>query len=147
MRFVCDAMLGTLATYLRMCGHDTAYALDRDVEDADRVAELARREGRTLLTRNRSLAAREAEAILVEPHEVEDQLAVLVDAGIDLSLPEEPARCSVCNGSLVRVDATERTPEYAPAPDRDAVWRCPDCGQHFWRGSHWDDVAETLASL
>jgi uncharacterized protein with PIN domain len=147
MRLFCDAMLGTLATYLRMCGHDTAYALDRDVEAADRVAALARHEERTLLTRNRSLAATEDEAILVEPHEIDAQLGVLADAGVELSLPDEPTQCSVCNGSLVPVAATERTPDYAPDPDREGVWRCPDCGQHFWRGSHWDDVAETLAEL
>jgi len=41
----------------------------------------------------------------------------------------------------------EATPDYAPETGEQPVWRCPDCGKHFWRGSHWDDVAETLAAL
>ena len=57
-RVLLDAMLGKLATYLRMCGHDAAYA-----------------------------------------------------------------------------------------PDDRPVWRCPDCDQWFWKGSHWDRVADVLASV
>jgi hypothetical protein len=38
-------------------------------------------------------------------------------------------------------------PEYAPDPEDTDVWRCIDCGQFFWKGSHWDDVADTLAGL
>ncbi|PSP98633.1 hypothetical protein BRC89_07140 [Halobacteriales archaeon QS_4_70_19] len=64
--FLLDVMLGKLATYLRMCGHDATYALD------------------------------------------------------------------------------ERAPY---APDDRSVWRCNRCGQQFWRGSHWDRVAETLAAV
>jgi uncharacterized protein with PIN domain len=32
-------------------------------------------------------------------------------------------------------------------PGETAVWRCRDCGQHFWKGSHWADMAGTLAEL
>jgi uncharacterized protein with PIN domain len=35
-RLLLDAMLGNLATYLRMCGYDAADATDRGVEAADR---------------------------------------------------------------------------------------------------------------
>lgn len=34
-RFLLDAMLGTLTTYLRMCGYDAAYALDHEIEADD----------------------------------------------------------------------------------------------------------------
>jgi hypothetical protein len=59
-------MCGKLATYLRMCGHDTASALDRGVECDDELAGLAREENRTLLTRDTALACRVEEAILLE---------------------------------------------------------------------------------
>ena len=55
---LCDVMLGSLVTYLRMCGYDAADALDRGIEADERLLELAREEGRTLLTRDRQLAAR-----------------------------------------------------------------------------------------
>ncbi|MFB6183221.1 MAG: Mut7-C RNAse domain-containing protein [Haloarculaceae archaeon] len=146
-RLLLDVMLGKLATYLRMCGYDAAYALDRGVEDDDAVAALADEEGRTLLTRDRSLAAAADASVLVTARDVRDQLRELAAGGFVLQLDDEPRYCGACNGPVEAVDRTEPTPEYAPDPDTERVWRCRDCGQHFWKGSHWDDVAETLASL
>jgi uncharacterized protein with PIN domain len=147
MRLLLDAMCGKLATYLRMCGHDAAYALDRGVEADDRLLALARAEDRRLVTRDRGLAARAEDAILVESKAVHDQLRELAAAGVDLTLPDEPARCGRCNAPLEQLPEDATTPEYAPESSVEAVWRCPDCGQHFWKGSHWADVRETLAEV
>jgi hypothetical protein len=146
-RLLLDAMLGKLATYLRMCGYDAAYALDEGVEDDDAVLGLAVDEGRTLLTRDAALAGRAPAALLLETRAVEDQLRELAAAGFDLELAAEPSRCGRCNGPLVRVGPGQSTPAYAPDTETTAVWRCRSCGQHFWRGSHWDEVAATLADL
>ena len=144
---VLDAMLGKLATYLRMCGYDAAYALDRDAEaDADLLA-LAETEGRRLVTRDAELAGKRADAVLLTAREVDDQLRELVAAGFELELSEEPVRCGTCNAPVEPVDRTEPTPEYAPDPAETAVWRCRDCGQHFWKGSHWADVADQIREL
>lgn len=143
-RFLVDAMLGKLATYLRMCGYDAAYALDEDAEADDDLLEVAARGDRTVLTRDRQLAARAPQSILLESRDVEAQLRELAGAGLDLKLAAEPVRCGDCNGSLDAVAATEPTPEYAPDAAEEDVRRCSACGQHFWRGSHWDDVAETI---
>jgi uncharacterized protein with PIN domain len=146
-RLLCDAMLGKLATYLRMCGYDTAYALDRDVEDADAILAWAREEDRTLLTRNATLAERAPDAIHLEAHDPDAQLAELQEAGIDLSLPDEPQRCSQCNGPVTRAGGDEPRPDYAPSSDEGPAWRCEECGQFYWKGSHWDDLASTLDTL
>ncbi|MEF8800748.1 MAG: Mut7-C RNAse domain-containing protein [Halolamina sp.] len=173
-------MLGKLATYLRMCGYDAAYALDRGIEDDERLREIAAEEDRTLLTRDEQLADRTPDALLLTEQAVTDQLRELVDAGFDLSLADPPVRCGSCNGLLERVAHTGRqsagervahtgrqsagervahtgrqsagervddepTPEHVP--DDEMVFRCRDCGQWFWRGSHWDDVEQRLASL
>lgn len=138
---LCDAMLGSLARLLRMCGYDTAYALDRGLEADDAVAALARREGRVLLTRDHELAARVDGAVRLDARDVDAQLAELDAAGFTLSL-DEPARCGACNGPLAALEAGATRPEHAPA-DR-PLWRCRDCGKHFWRGSHWTAVAERL---
>jgi len=152
MRLLTDAMLGTLTTYLRFAGHDTAYTLEKGVEADDAVLGLADREDRRLVTRDRGLAARASGGFLLTERDVEDQLAELAEQGLALSVPEEPARCGSCNGELERVPAGESTPEYAPgASSSDSggfrVWRCVDCGQHFWKGSHWERMSETLACL
>jgi hypothetical protein len=143
-RFLVDAMLGKLATYLRMCGYDAAYALDRDAEADDDLLEIARAEGRTVLTRDVSLARRAPAAVLVESRDVEEQLRELRAADVELSLDDRPSRCGACNGPVEAVAPEEPTPGYAPDPASTDVWRCRDCGQHFWKGSHWDDVRKRL---
>ena len=140
-------MLGKLATYLRMCGYDAAYTLDDELEADDAILERLRETGRTLVTRDRRLANAAETAVLLTGREVDDQLRELAAAGYDLELADEPARCGVCNSPVEQVDTDERTPEYAPDPADVAVWRCVECGQHFWKGSHWDDVAATLSGL
>jgi uncharacterized protein with PIN domain len=157
MRLLLDTMLGTLVTYLRMCGHDTAYALDRTPdggdangpEDAestgvgdDELLALARAEGRRLVTRDVDLAARAEDAILIDAKDIEGQVRELRAAGVDLSL-DSPEWCSRCNARLEVVEGGE-TPDYAPNPDDRRVWWCRACGQHYWKGSHWDDVRERL---
>jgi len=143
-RFLCDAMLGKLARYLRMCGYDTAYALDRDVEADDAVRELAIREDRRLLTRDAALADRTVGAVRLSERGIEGQLRELDAEGVSLSLPETPSRCGRCNGPLEPVDAAASTPSDAPDPSETGVWRCERCGGHFWKGSHWDDVGQRL---
>lgn len=147
MRVLIDAMCGGTVAYLRMCGHDAVYAGDRGLEDADAVLVAARTEGRTVITRNVPLADRADDAILLESRDVEEQLRELAAAGVDLTLAPEPRRCGRCNGDLDSVERTESTPEYAPDPAETRVWRCRDCGQCFWKGSHWDRVRETLAAV
>ncbi|MFB6179880.1 MAG: Mut7-C RNAse domain-containing protein [Halorientalis sp.] len=146
-RLLLDVMLGKLTTYLRMCGYDAAYALDRDTEADDRLLAMARAEGRTLVTRDRELADRANDAVLVTTRDVTDQLRELRDAGFRLALPDRPVRCGQCNGVVERVPAANSTPDYAPDPAETPVWKCRDCGQCFWTGSHWEDVAETLREL
>jgi uncharacterized protein len=142
-----DVMCGGITAYLRMCGYDAVYAGDRDLEADDALLAVARAEGRTLVTRDVQLATRAENAILLESRDVEDQLVELRAAGIALSLAEEPEFCGRCNRSLETVSADEPTPEYAADPGDVEVWRCADCGQYFWRGSHWKRVERTLSRL
>ncbi|MCD2202049.1 Mut7-C RNAse domain-containing protein [Halobacterium sp. KA-6] len=138
-------MLGSLARMLRMCGHDAAYCLDRGVEADDAIRDLAAREDRVLVTRDRELAERAPESILVESKDVDDQLREVAAAGVDLT-PTPGERCGACNGELHEVEGETEIPEYVP-DDALPVWRCEDCGQYFWEGSHWDDVEKRLAAL
>lgn len=144
-RLLVDAMLGTLVTYLRMCGHDTMYVQEEGIEADDAIRERAAATDRTLITRDRELAARTADAVLLEVREVEAQLAALQANGIEIDLPTEPDRCSVCNGRVERIDPDER-PDHAP----DAVahvWQCRECEQFFWKRSHWERMQATITDL
>nr|WP_267663204.1 Mut7-C RNAse domain-containing protein [Halorubrum yunnanense] len=159
-------MCGKLATYLRMCGYDAGYALDRGIEADDRLLSLAVDEGRTLITRDRELAARADGALLLTERDVLDQLREVAEAGLPVGLAAEPTRCGDCNGPVERVGpegadvGPDDRPEYVPddvgtsrtdeetGGDSDAdprpAWRCRDCGQWFWKGGHWESVAERL---
>src|SRR2546428_10147688 len=55
MKFAADCMLGTLAKWLILLGHDVAYF--PRIEDHELV-QMARQEGRTILTRDRRLVQR-----------------------------------------------------------------------------------------
>jgi len=151
-RILLDAMCGGLRGFLRMCGHDAAYALERGVEADEGVLAVAAAEDRTVVTRDERLAARADDAILLTEHEPVDQLVELAAAGVDLTLDAEPSRCGRCNGRLERVaegDADAGVgarPEYVPDEVGD-LWCCRDCGQYFWKGSHWERVERTLADV
>ncbi|WP_265108036.1 Mut7-C RNAse domain-containing protein [Halosolutus halophilus] len=147
MHLLLDVMCGGIDSYLRMCGYDTVYAGDRGLEEDDEVLALARDEDRTLITRDVDLAARADESLLLESREVDAQLAELAAAGLDLTLTSDPEFCGRCNGPLEPVPETDSTPDYAPDPGSIDVWHCEACGQHFWRGSHWDRVARTLSEI
>lgn len=143
-RLLLDVMLGKLAVYLRMCGYDTAYAGDRAVEADWDIRELAREEDRRVVSRDAALIAGTADGIRLTERDIAAQLDELRAAGFALHLADPPARCGRCNGALERVPAGAARPDYAPAPGEFDCWRCADCGQWFWKGSHWDRVRETL---
>lgn len=142
-------MCGKLAVYLRVCGHDVAYALDRDVEADDRLLELAAAEDRIVVTRDEQLASRATGAHLLTERDVEDQLCELAEQGVDLTVPDQPERCGTCNGVLVaeaELTETETSEPNRPdhVPDDIPAFRCRDCGQWFWKGSHWERMVATL---
>jgi uncharacterized protein with PIN domain len=147
VRLLLDVMCGGLVSYLRMCNYDTVYAGDRGLEADDDLLAAALDENRTVVTRDVALASRTDESILLESRDVEEQLAALDAAGVDLSLAADPDFCGRCNGPLEGVDPGGSTSEYAPDPAAVETWRCRDCGQYFWRGSHWERVAATLSDI
>lgn len=143
MRFLVDEMLGSLARWLRLMGHDAAYA--RDVGDSAVLAR-ARAEGRVLLTRDVQLAkraARDPGSVLVRSRLLREQLAE-VAAAVDLTQAQPLSRCSVCNVELV--EATRAEVEVPPtvAATRNRFWRCPACGRAYWEGTHVDAIRRAL---
>lgn len=145
-QFLLDVMLGKLATYLRLCGYDTVYALDEGIEADDALKRRAESSGRVLVTRDQELAARTDGALLLETRDVADQLAELVAHGIPIELPEEPQRCSVCNGLVRTLGDEEQRPDHAP-DDIDPIWQCRACEQYFWKGSHWKRMGNIVGGV
>jgi len=145
-RFICDAMLGRLARWLRALGYDTEY--DDAIDDAVLVAR-GREEDRRVLTRDRALAkAWRVEAILLlEADDPMEQLEEVIRR-LGLAVPDRLfTRCTVCNTALKPLDpaqARDRVPEKAHAR-QSSFAECPDCDRVYWEGSHVRRMRRRLA--
>jgi hypothetical protein len=144
-----DRMLGPLTRYLRFMGYDTLSAnsfRQGDQREDTAILEIARREGRILLTRDRELARRAGDrAVLVRSEKVMAQLQQLVLLGL---VDPEPVmdRCALCNRRLRPATGEEiASADYAPSlqADLEFSW-CEGCRKLYWMGSHGRNLREDL---
>lgn len=147
-RFVVDAMLGSLARWLRILGFDARYA-DNVTRDEE-IAALAEAEGRIVVTRDRRLAQSTKSVLVSMEDDLDEQLAkVLAAVG---ERPSEAAlftRCSLCNEPLVPAGVEEargHVPEGVLSEGR-SFKKCSACGQVYWQGSHWERIVERFERL
>lgn len=147
LKLFCDAMLASLARWLRAAGYDTglapASASDRAVLDACRA------QSRILLTRDRHLAAHAGKGIAVVPltgNGLDAQVAELTIAlGIDWTFAPF-SRCLLDNTPLNDATPGERTRVPPRARDLPGPFRtCPTCGRVYWPGSHVRRMQARLA--
>lgn len=142
-RFIVDAMLGSLAKWLRILGYDADYASERD---DDELAWIARSEGRTLLTRDVQLSRRRGvKALLVQRQELEAQLRQVIES-LGLTLDNPFSRCPVCNAPLEEIGREKAAPLVPPfvLSTHSDFRSCPSCRKVFWRGTHWQKMRESL---
>lgn len=146
--FAADAMLGSLARWLRLFGFDCSF--DVDIEDA-RLIGTARAEERVVLTRDRAVARKAARALFIESDDLDAQL-LSVFRRLGVALPHEipMTRCSLCNALLER--ATQAVVDAAALPARvleshTEFYRCLKCGRFYWKGTHFDSMGQRLAGL
>ncbi len=150
MNLLCDHMLGTLATWLRLCGFDTYYA-SADIDD-DGLLDLAKKEARVLITRDKQLAerarTRHLSVISLTSTDLDEQLRhVLREMPLDLTLIL--TRCSVCNTPLESVEKG-LVKEHVPSKifiQHETFWRCPCCNKIYWKGSHYDNMLGKIENL
>jgi len=146
MKFAADCMLGTLAKWLILLGHDVAYF--PRIEDHELV-QMARREGRTILTRDRRLVQRRdaKDHILIESQNLRDQIRqVLEERRLRIRKDSLFRRCIKCNRRTLAVARTSVRAEVPPFVYRmkRRFTRCPGCRQVFWRATHVDRMFQDL---
>ena len=147
-RFMVDAMLGSLARWLRVLGYDTAY--DAAISDEQLVVR-SLEEGRHILTRDRALPEewRIDGCTVLEVEDSEEQLKYVLqrfglESGIRLF-----SRCTVCNsplGSISREAARDRVPPKV-FELHDTFAYCSTCDQVYWEGSHTERMRARLKAI
>ena len=145
MRFVCDAMLGSLARWLRLFGFDCLYA---DVSLADSEVAALAGDGRRLLTRDRALAAAgPPRTLLIRADRLDAQLGEVFQR---LALAPAPTRAAARgaegNGELAPVEAQEGAGQVPPYVLATAARfrRCRDCGRVYWPGTHGERIVRRM---
>ncbi len=147
-KFIVDTMLGDVARWLRMLGYDTLYS--SKLSDPQ-ILEIAAKEERIIITRDRGLYARAKKrglkAVLVPDGSVAERLAA-ISKYIELpdTLDPSRSRCPVCNGELRRASVEEvkaKVPEGVIARVNE-FWVCVRCGKVYWKGGHWRGIERTL---
>ena len=151
-KFLCDAMLGSVARWLRLLGYDAAYAGPQASDDE--VLAQAEREGRFLATRDLELVQRALRkgvgALLLKEASKEEQvLLLLMHAGAKLDPDRFFTRCTECGALLAKAtkdEVRERIPP-AVAESHTDFWRCPSCSHVYWQGSHVTEIEKKILEL
>lgn len=147
-RFVLDNHLGRLAAYLRMLGFDALYR--NDLQDEE-LAQIASREERILLTRDRRLLMRRIVRYGYCPRSlVSSQQAGEVIKRYDLAAQIGPfQRCLRCNAPLEPVSKAAVLEHLEPLTRLyyNEFHRCPACGQVYWKGSHYEHMQTLIDQL
>lgn len=145
IHFVADSHLGGLARLLRMAGFDTLYRNDY-LDSA--IAEIAGRERRIVLTRDRDLLKQRGISHGCYVHSLKParQFAEIV-ARLDLALRFSPfTLCLECNTPLRTIEKKyifNRLPQSVKVR-HEHFTVCDLCGRVFWEGSHWQRMRQLL---
>ena len=145
MKFICDAMLGKLARYLRLLGLDAVYIRKSNQLEAYRNEE----EKPFFLTRHRPESSYEKTVYIVSDR-VMDQLREIRDLVRPFIGQEKVLkRCLECNRELVPAGKDEiehLVPEFV-FHHYDRFMICPGCERVYWGGSHVQNMERIVREV
>jgi len=145
--FIADCHLGKLAKYLRLMGFDTLYFPRIDDND---LIDVAKKEGRIILTRDKALSEhKDAPVLFLEPQEIKAQLQYLVSYYNLRNHPAPFSRCIVCNTPLKAIGkekVLDRVPEKI-GRRFNHFEHCSTCDRIYWHGDHYHRMQRFLESL
>jgi len=147
-RFVLDVHLGQLARYLRMFGFDALY--HEQYLDPE-LAIISSQQQRILLTRDRGLLKRSMViyGYCLRATQPRHQLIeVLLRFNLAQSISSFQ-RCMRCNGRLKPVDKATIIRGLQPQTAKwyDEYRQCQQCGQVYWKGSHYQRMEQFVSGV
>jgi len=141
-------MFGGLTRWLRMLGQDVLYSTELSDNE---LLSLASGEGRVLLTKDLELykraVSRGIEAFYVEGEGETERLAKVARRyGLMLEIDMDRSRCPLCNAKLEETSKEQLKDKLQLNTYRhyNQFWRCPNCDQIYWQGSHWKKISQIL---
>jgi uncharacterized protein with PIN domain len=150
MKVLCDQMLGSLATWLRILGIDTMYP-SNDMSD-DEILQIAAEEQRLIISRDKQLIARGKKRMIpvleLETTNLDEQLAIVTQA-IPIETTQLLSRCTLCNTQLHSVkkdDVAGKIPPKVLESQKD-FWYCPHCKKYYWMGTHYQNMMQKITRL
>lgn len=151
MRFLADAMLGSVARKLRIFGFDTLYVPDTD---DNHILKLGIEQDRIILTADRELYKRMtkegAKGVLVSgADELDDMAHIFEKLGISPDQSKIGSRCTACNGALdarTPAEVDSLVPETVLAC-HEGFWQCVSCKKVYWEGSHLERIRDFARRL
>jgi uncharacterized protein with PIN domain len=146
--FILDSHLGKLAKYLRMLGFDTLYQNDYDDRQ---IIEIARKEERIILTRDKLLLKSKEvlQGYFVRSFEKHEQLREIVQKFNLTGNFRSFTRCMTCNTELIKKEKSE----IADKIDAETAqiftdfFYCKNCDKVFWKGSHFERMEKLILNL
>jgi len=144
-RFIADAHLGKLASYLRMLGFDTLYKNDlRDDEIISRSIE----EKRIILTRDLGILknGKVQRGYFIRQQIPVDQCHEVIWKFNLIGQTMPFTRCMECNGLFFKINKQRikaMVPDKAYLFFRD-FYQCRDCRKIYWKGSHYEKMLKTI---
>ncbi len=147
-KFILDVHLGKTAKNLRMLGFDTVY--ENDLDDPE-IIEIAMRENRIILTRDRELLknSKVTHGYWVRSNKSKKQVEEIVNR-FDLYAQVKPFfRCVSCNGLIEKVDKEAILDRLEPKTRKyyDEFYTCTGCRKIYWKGSHFEQMKQKIREL
>jgi uncharacterized protein with PIN domain len=145
-------MLGNVAKKLQLLGYDTEYK--SDIEDL-KLLEQAKNQKRIIISKDKDLIARakkqEIQSVYVtKEDEIEQFLEILKNVSLKLDeITGDTARCTKCNSPTSQIDKSkvaEKIPEKVLELN-EKFWRCDNCSQIYWEGTHIKKLQEFLQKV
>jgi|AntRauTorcE11897_2_1112592.scaffolds.fasta_scaffold14587_2 hypothetical protein len=147
-KFIADAHLGKLVSYLRILGFDTFY--HNDYGDKY-LAQKSNEENRILLTRDHGLLMRKIVkyGYFIRENYPKDQLKEVIIRYNLIKYINDTSRCPKCNSELEEIEKEKIIDRLEPKTKKyyNNFFICPSCDQIYWKGSHFRKINKMIDNI
>lgn len=144
-------MVGKLAKYLRMAGHDVIYI---NTASDDEIIKIASDTDRMVLTRDSLMLARKEfkngtlKNLYIKDEKLKNQLEQ-IKSDLKISLEPNLIRCVECNQLLITVekeDIKNKIPPYVFKTQKSFLY-CKKCDKYYWKGTHYQNIKNIFLDI